>query len=195
MITVITVMSTLNKVGHALGRFHEFQRPDRDDFLTLSAAAALEAPPMSSSEFHSMGFPFDIGSVLMYCSSCITGSEDPFDMTTKAGISWGVMERMTTLDALKTEQFYCEDNSNRPVNGYKPKVTCATSDVLNVALPVFTERLCDNVKDCPNGEDEGTMYQCVQEKTESGCCKGFDLFSKISWRLRFQTSQIQVITP
>ena len=55
-------------------------------------------------------------------------------------------------DALKTEAHYCP---NAPAGGYKNKVTCPKQDKGGVWVPVFTDRLCDNKIDCPDGSDEG----------------------------------------
>ena len=63
-----------HEVGHAIGRFHEFQRPDRDDKLIVSTDAAEKMPAFTVDQFQSYNFPFDIASTMMYCSQCITKS-------------------------------------------------------------------------------------------------------------------------
>mgnify|MGYP006944965463 CR=1 FL=1 len=50
------------------------------------------------------------------------------------------------MDALKVESHYCK---NPPAEGYKNKVTCSKADLAGFFVPVFTDRLCNNVQDCP----------------------------------------------
>ena len=112
-----------HEVGHALGRFHEFQRPDRDLKIEVSAAAASSNPAYTDEQFVSYQFPFDIGSSMMYCSQCVTGGTDPYDLVAKDGTHWGNLPGLTTLDALKTEANFCKGPTfTQPPNGYKNKV-------------------------------------------------------------------------
>ena len=162
-----------HEVQHALGRFHEFSRPDRDEYIQVSQTAFnAGAWKNRPSEFTSYGFPLEIGSSMMYCSFCFTFSDSP-DFMAKDGTTWGNLKGMTTMDALKTEAKYCP---HAPTYGYKNKVTCPKKDLGGVYLPVFTDRLCDNVDDCPGATDEdGSMFECAQGgKTPlNNCCREF----------------------
>ena len=56
---------------------------------------------------------------------------------------------------------------------YKPTTKCPRKDELGVHQQVFTDRVCDGHRDCPNGEDEdGTLGECYNstEVTPQGCC-------------------------
>ena len=52
-------------------------------------------------ETQSYGYPFDINSALMYCSSCVTGANDPYDLKTLNNTTFGDSRGLTTLDILK----------------------------------------------------------------------------------------------
>ena len=57
--------------------------------------------------------------------------------------------------------------------------TLYSLDKFNFNRPVFTDRICDNVKDCFHGEDESldldvAMATCVpEEELSTGCCKTY----------------------
>lgn len=74
---------------------------------------------------------------------------------------------MTTTDAIQVSSKYCA----APLE--KETISCSSSDILGKTHSVFTDRLCDNFRDCPNGEDEGELSPCeaVGEPTPSGCCR------------------------
>ena len=63
----------------------------------------------------------------------------------------------------------------RQAGTYKNKLVCPQADATGVTgIPVFTDRLCNNVEDCPGGTDEdGSMATCVQSDPtpKNGCCK------------------------
>ena len=45
-------------------------------------------------------------------------------------------------------------------------------DRLGFTRPIFLDKLCDGVPDCPEGEDEGKIAKCnfAGEATPNGCC-------------------------
>ena len=160
-----------HEVGHALGRFHEFNRPDRDDHIIVSATG-ISSGGGKNAAFASYGYPLEIASTMMYCSDCLSFSGSP-DLTAKDGTTWGNLKGLSTLDALKTEAHYCKMS---PAEGFKNKVTCTKPDLAGFFLPVFTDRLCDNVEDCADGADEdGSMFECkISDLTHRNkCCTEF----------------------
>ena len=162
----ITVGIIHHEVGHVLGKIHEFTRPDRDDYITLTLTASGHSLGLVSpkNRISSSRYPMEIGSTMNYCSSCITRTQ--FDMVSKNGDTWGDGGRQTTLDVLKIEEHYCLYPK------YKNIVTCPKPDLGGVYLPVFADRLCDNFPDCPEGTDEdGSMFECGHgDKTPGQCC-------------------------
>ena len=72
-------------------------------------------------------------------------------------------------------------------------MTCPVADKTGVLLPVFTDRLCDNFPDCPDGADEdGTMFPCDIKKTTAQCCDTFMFFSAYTFTCTFTRSQIDL---
>ena len=47
-----------------------------------------------------------------------------------------------------------------------------SADRLGFTRPIFLDKLCDGVPDCPEGEDEGKITECNfdGEPTPNGCC-------------------------
>ena len=161
---------------HALGFSHEFQRPDRDDHIVFNASH-VDNPDRNLGQFtkltrdvwEDIGSPFEIGSVMMYGSGtrAIRGKHT---MTLlNDGGAWPFHTTLTTTDALQVQAHYCLNTEEFP---RKASQICTTLDRADQQLRVFNDRLCDNKRDCPNGEDEGEMKECekMPERTQNGCC-------------------------
>ena len=113
--------------------------------------------------------PFELESVMTYCSLCSSSNQQPV-ATLKDGRTFNDGPHMTTTDALQIQYKYCKmpDEDFK----YKETVQCGTLDNFGTDKPVFTDRLCDNQADCPNGADEGTIAPCIPagDPLPSGCC-------------------------
>jgi len=74
---------------------------------------------------------------------------------------------MTTTDAIEVRAKYC----SAPFE--KETVSCSSSDILGKTHLVFADRLCDNFRDCQDGEDEGVLSECetVGPPTPNNCCE------------------------
>ena len=106
-------------------------------------------------------FAFEIGSAMMPCPFCF-GKEDTLGMTLNDGGLWTRNRKMTTLDAIKVNSFYCAaNNENSNYKKGKEIMECLEPDETGLIPPVFKDRVCDNFRDCPGGEDEdGTLGKC-----------------------------------
>ena len=160
---------------HALGFLHEQSRPDRADFLDvdttgLTAQWAAQYNLMSTSHWLDTQHPYEAISVMHYGS--FLGGQ--LVMTYKDGTSFSSGRKMTTTDSLQLEAMYCE---NMPQNLQKATIACPTVDKFGFNRPVFSDRLCDNRKDCTNGEDEGSIATCKEfgTNTANGCCEVYIL--------------------
>ena len=73
---------------------------------------------------------------------------------------------MTTTDSLRLSAFYCRHRADYVE---KEQTVCNSVDKLGFRRPVFVDRICDNVKDCEDGEDESqdrnlAMAKCIPEE-------------------------------
>ena len=93
--------------------------------------------------------PFELESVMNYCSKC--GSRDGLTvMTTLNGETWtsSFIEKVTTTDYLQIHYAYCKDNSifsDGKIFEEKDTVKCTSTDTVvpNFNRPIFTDRICD----------------------------------------------------
>ena len=158
-----------HEVGHMLGRFHEFRRPDRDIWLNVSPAALTQGAEMYTS-WRPHGFPLDISSAMMYGTTLLTHDPAEPDLTAKDGSLVPHLFGFTTMDALTAERHYCGAQAGT----YKNKVICPQAAATGLMVPIFTDRLCDNIVDCPGGKDEdGSMETCNHSDStpRNDCCK------------------------
>ena len=92
---------------------------------------------------------------MMPCSNCLSENEKN-KMTLKDGSFWSwTVSRPTTLDFIKINEFYCPEITGPVVHEPESIIDCLTPDETGLVPPIFKNRLCDNVNDCPEGEDEG----------------------------------------
>ena len=82
-------------------KYDVFKRPIAENHLQISDASGNAQPMFDQADTQSYGYPFDINSALMYCSSCVTGANDPFDLKTLNNETFGDSRGLTTLDILK----------------------------------------------------------------------------------------------
>ena len=116
------------------------------------------------------GSPFEVESVMTYCSGCSSNGRGPVLVIKQTGGEFANAPRMTTEDALQVQYRYC-----RKMEGFefKKNVKCTSKDAAGTRRNVFTDRICDGMMDCNGMEDElGGLGECLhaQPKTANGCC-------------------------
>jgi hypothetical protein len=77
-----------HEVMHALGWPHEHVRPDRDEYLLVNmdvASSPSQYSKLTNEEWEDYSYPFDLKSVLLYCSFCGTLDWSTPVMTLKDG--------------------------------------------------------------------------------------------------------------
>ena len=73
------------------------------------------------------------------------------------------------VNLLQAQNRYC---SNRANFQYKSTAQCTSTDLTGVIRPIFSDRICDGLQDCPGSEDElGGIETCIQaqEKLKKQC--------------------------
>ena len=174
---------TTHEFIHALGFLHEQSRPDAHEFLNfdttgLSDHWAAQYRQMDVSQWLNMTpYPYEAQSVMHYGSG-VNGNGDPV-MTYLDGTTFGSPQIMTTTDALQIQTLYC---SNIEGFEYKETIQCPSADRHNLLRPVFTDRVCNNAKDCTGAEDEqdNGIAHCLPfgSNTENGCCQVYLIDNK-----------------
>merc|ERR1712048_41639 len=164
-----------HEVLHALGFGHEHQRPDRDKFITVNVEASKYPTNFYKiSDWVDQGanYPFEYNSVMTFCSECGAKDRNIPVMTFHNGKTYGDPLRITTTDSIQVILAYCNDRGD-----YYKKQTkrCLYEDkvVPGFHREVYSDRICDGIPDCPEGEDElGDMGRCIHytEDTQDGCC-------------------------
>ena len=166
-----------HEVLHAMGMNHEHNRPDRDDYIIVNQSAIGTD---WESQFYkifdwidtSNQFPFEIDSIMTYCSYCGTNGSAP-GMTLLNGETFEKALRMTTTDSRQVIWSYCRDKDD--LFDLKETINCTSEDRIIPGLyrEVYIDRICDGFADCTGAEDElGGLGDCIpfQPNTRLGCC-------------------------
>jgi len=145
---------------HALGVWHEQQRPDYDNYIDID-----KNHPDYSSQWDTLKIEkwYDVNSIyepwsLMHYP--LNGAP----ATLKNGNHTFPAKRITTTDALQIQTMYCKNQPDKfPKWNNTKTAQCTKEDLSGVIRPVFGTYLCDGTNDCPDGEDEEDE-QCLEWK-------------------------------
>ncbi|CAG5104802.1 Oidioi.mRNA.OKI2018_I69.chr1.g1556.t1.cds [Oikopleura dioica] len=173
---------------HALGVFHEHQRPDVDLMINYDRTSLpknhFNYRPLKHSEWFDMSSPFEVESVMTYCSRCFPGETQPVLSLKGTGEEFGMAYRVTTTDAMQIHHTYCKtDPEIGKIFSPKQTIECKSKDKLGFSRKIFADRLCDNIPDCGGFEDEIsddralTKCKLLQPNTEKGCCGAINFFN------------------
>ena len=100
---------------HALSFFHEHERADRDEYITVheenvQSGWLSQLNALLPDEWTDSGHPFELGSVMIYGSST-RAVGDSYTMTLNTGGIWGHHSTLTTTDALQVQWHFCRQES------------------------------------------------------------------------------------
>lgn len=154
---------------HVLGRGHEHNRPDRDNFINVlpdNAITPAEYIKYPIRAWSPNSQTLEINSIMM--TSSFTNAKSPQDpvirLKTSSAFFGGI--RLSTQDALHIQEKYCPYTN--------PTVLCPSKGRVGMSRKIFSNRICDGIKDCPEGEDEdGTLGKCIPYGvlSQNQCCQ------------------------
>ena len=97
----VTLETVLHELGHTIGFFHEHNRPDRDEFISVleGVAPSIAAQVERRTYVDTLGLGYDYASIMHYGSlgGLITPNED---------VPFGNAKELSPLDILKTHVLY-----------------------------------------------------------------------------------------
>ena len=102
----INFATAVHELGHAIGFYHEHNRPDRDDYVDIkydNVAVGARSQFDKSSESNLLDLGYDHASIMHYSKS--TFSSNNLD-TIKASVPFGNAEELSPLDIAKTNALY-----------------------------------------------------------------------------------------
>ena len=175
-----------HEVLYSLGLKQEQQRPDRDDYIIVNETAIPSEIKESFYKINnwmnaSESFPFEVESVMMYCSYCGSYLNGSASITLLNGDTFEKSLRMTTTDSRQVIENYCRGRED--VFDHKKTVQCTSEDrvVSGLYREVYVDRICDGFVDCPEAEDElGGLGACITFQTNTptiACCSIIEIDS------------------
>ncbi|XP_066927798.1 low choriolytic enzyme-like [Clytia hemisphaerica] len=108
----------LHEIAHSLGIWHEQNRPDRDLYIKVRpenmACCSYQFRKMHASHIDSLGFPYDLESMMHYSSRAFGNGKgptiEPLDKTKSIGQRRG----FSRIDVMQINAMYCKDSPNTP---------------------------------------------------------------------------------
>ncbi|XP_023933373.1 zinc metalloproteinase dpy-31 [Lingula anatina] len=169
----------VHELGHVLGLLHVHTRPDRDNYIkviwsNLGPKTLPQFDKMSADKSTTLGFPYDVNSVMHYGPRIFSKSWDAITMKTKDPLlqnSMGYPSRKNIqfFDAKAINNFYCKGWCYWTVykppcehDGYQDPYDCYTC----VCPDGLTGALCDTV--IPSEGEHlcgGVVYASASKRT------------------------------
>ncbi|XP_071802324.1 blastula protease 10-like [Asterias amurensis] len=146
----ITLGVVVHEIGHALGRFHEHTRSDRDDYVKINETSILDNFEHNFKKVETpLLSPYDIQSIMHYSGRTFANDNGfptivPLDKTVKGKM--GKQGKMSRLDIFNVNAIYgldvaCPDDLwDRCTRGGVPNKHCTCN-----CLPEFEGPYCELV--------------------------------------------------
>uniref|UniRef100_A0A915DSD1 Metalloendopeptidase n=1 Tax=Ditylenchus dipsaci TaxID=166011 RepID=A0A915DSD1_9BILA len=143
----------LHELLHLLGLYHEHQRPDRDNYITINSVNALKERLNNFNKAlgaESFGLPYDYASIMHYRGYTFSSNNQPVISTkvTKFQDTLGITKIASELDWLKVNVLYQCDGYQQMITNYENKVK---------ALNHKADMIANPHKAHPNGAASGVV--------------------------------------
>ncbi|XP_041349095.1 zinc metalloproteinase dpy-31-like [Gigantopelta aegis] len=194
------VGTILHEVGHALGLFHEQERPDRNRYVNVLYENVYKNArgnynKMSWKKVKTVGTPFDYSSLMLYREHQFSrkGKKSMVTLDDDMHETVGNKFHLSFYDAKIVNYHYCKSECERGLlwkrcynGGYRDTNNCSKC----VCPDGLTGRFCEDVMDGVNG-DCGAKRRIATEKwttlTSPGFYgKGSKAYSSCNWLIETQ---------
>jgi hypothetical protein len=109
--TTTAVRTYRHELGHALGLYHEHQRPDRDSYViynsnNVQSGEGSQFSKMTAGSYNYYGSTFDFNSIMLYGSYAFSKNASSPTLTKKDSTTWTAPTSISATDQNVIRQIY-----------------------------------------------------------------------------------------
>ena len=103
--------SIVHEIGHVIGFWHEENRPDRDEYITIDSQSiilglAYNFNKTNTSSVNSLGVPYDFGSIMHYYNDSAAKNGTVIITSKEKSMPFGGAPELSSLDIKQTNLLY-----------------------------------------------------------------------------------------